>query len=483
MMNRKGKWAVLLSAALLAICAMLLPASAAEGDLYIFDEEIFPDVAFSLFIEKNYDKDKNDYLSLEERSAVTSMSLSNGGFESLKGIEYFPALKTLTANDNYLTELDLRCNTALTSLLCYNNELKSLDVRGCTELTTISCYTNQLTTLDVSTNTKLNYLRCYNNKLISLDVSACNALKGLYCYNNQLNLLTLGQKMDLVRIECNDNQLSSLDVSRCLHLDMLHCEYNRLTSLKVNSGSYLQGLYCNNNNLTELDVSRCSGLISLYCGSNFLTSMDFTKVLSITTWRASPQTYSISPTGDLFDLSTLPGEFDVTRLSSLNGGTVDGNTLNINSGITSVSYKYNVGTLGASSPRLDAYLSVTLTIDRTAPGTPLPPTGDLVIESLALPASFTGTPVVSLTSTTGAAAATMTTANGAYGFDCAASGEYLLTIEGEGLNPFRMKLDISTAAPTVIPEITLTRRGDMDGNGTVTARDVNLLLAALVAMP
>ena len=44
-----------------------------------------------------------------------------------------------------------------------------------------------------------------------------------------------------------------------------------------------------------------------------------------------------------FDLSTLPGNFNVAKTSDWSGGTVSGNTLTVDSDQDSVTYKYDCG--------------------------------------------------------------------------------------------------------------------------------------------
>ena len=73
-----------------------------------------------------FDKDGNGYLSNAEIAAVKSISVSNKGISSLKGIELFTALEELVCDNNNLTTLDLSKNVSLKSLHCSNNKLTSL---------------------------------------------------------------------------------------------------------------------------------------------------------------------------------------------------------------------------------------------------------------------------------------------------------------------------------------------------------------------
>ena len=96
-------------------------------------------------------------------SVITEIDVSHSELESLRGIEYF---------------------TALTSLSCYFNVLTEIDVSQNIALTELECQGNQLTSLDVSKNTALEDLQCEYNLLIRLDLSKNTALTQMYCYHN-----------------------------------------------------------------------------------------------------------------------------------------------------------------------------------------------------------------------------------------------------------------------------------------------------------
>ncbi|MDD6032926.1 MAG: DUF6273 domain-containing protein [Oscillospiraceae bacterium] len=217
----------------------------------------FPDAAFRAYVSENFDTDEDGILTSEEIAAVTEIDCSDGGIESLQGIEHFTALTKLICNGNYLTSLDISSNTALKHL---------------------ECGKTWLTNLDVSSNTALEYLDCGSNYLTSLDVSK------------------------------NDK---------------------------------LQQLVCNTNNLTSLDVSKNNALQTLHCTSN---------------------TYDIT-LGDnrTFNLSSLPGNFDVNKASDWKGGTVNGNILTFNSDV--VTYTYDCENEKTATFTLDARTKYAVTVN------------------------------------------------------------------------------------------------------------------------
>ena len=264
------------------------------------DNTNFPDANFRTIVEY-YDTNKDSSLSDTEIAAVEEIDCYDKGISNLKGIEYFTALRSLNCGCNQLTSLDVSKNTALTKLYCNKNQLTSLDVSKNTALTKLYCSSNQLTSLDVSKNTALTKLYCDNNQLTSLDVSKNTALTGL---------------------NCGHNQLTALDVSKNTALTGLNCGYNQLTALDVSKNTALTDLDCDKNQLTSLDVSN-TNMDDLDCDDNI---------------------YQIVVGNDrTFDLSTLPGNFNVAKTSDWSGGTVSGNTLTVDNDTDTVIYTYDCG--------------------------------------------------------------------------------------------------------------------------------------------
>ena len=285
------------------------------------DDTNFPDANFRTIVE-HYDTNKDSSLSDTEIAAVEEIDCYDKGISNLKGIEYFTALRSLSCGRNQLTALDVSKNTALTYLHCSYNQLTSLDVSKNTALTKLYCYNNQLTSLDVSKNTALTYLDCWGNSLTKLDVSKNTALTYL---------------------DCGYNQLTALDVSKNTALTYLSCSYNQLTTLDVSKNTALTDLLCHNNQLTTLDVSKNTALTRLRCHNNQLTSLDVSNT-DMKYLYCSVNIYQIIVGNDrTFDLSTLPGNFDVAKTSDWSGGKVSGNTLTVDSDKDTVTYKYDCG--------------------------------------------------------------------------------------------------------------------------------------------
>lgn len=282
----------------------------------------FPDANFRSIVTENYDTDKDGNLSDIEIAAVEEIDCDAKEISNLKGIEYFTALKVLLCSQNQLTALDVSKNTALSFLSCYRNQLTTLDIGKNAVLEELYCDGNQLTTLNINENPSLKFLRCRRNQLSVLDVSKNTMLIELSCGENQLDTLDVSENPSLKILRCYQNQLSALDVSKNTMLTELNCDDNQLTMLDLSKNTVLEELYCNSNQLTSLDISS-TDMDELECSHNV---------------------YQINIGSDrTFDLSTLSGNFDVSKTSNWNGGTVSGNILTVDNDTDTVIYTYDCG--------------------------------------------------------------------------------------------------------------------------------------------
>lgn len=307
----------------------------------------FQDTDFQNYV-KQYDKDGNDSLSLEERNKVTTIELPDDSYcPTMKGIEYFPKLVTLKCPNDHVRSLDVSKNLKLETLWCYWNNLEQLDVSKNKALKDLRCGDNYLTTLNVSQNEALEWLSTNDmrSKLNSLDVSYNKALKHLECTKNGLTSLDVSSNEALELLVCNGNPLTELDVSKNDKLTSLDCRRCGLTSLKF--GPAVSSMECDENQLTVLDISQNTKWTDLRCGDNKLTSLSFNEnvvmppVASIYT---SNNLYQIAVDADgLYDLSQLPGNFDVSKTSDWTNGERNGTELKVTPGSTTVIYKYNTG--------------------------------------------------------------------------------------------------------------------------------------------
>ena len=316
----------------------------------------FQDTDFQNYV-KQYDKDGNGSLSLEERNKVTTIELPEGSHcPTMKGIEYFPELVTLKCPDADVSSLDVSKNLKLETLWCYWNNLTQLDVSKNKALKDLRCGDNYLTTLNVSQNKALEWLSTNDmrSKLNSLDVSYNKALKHLECTKNGLTSLDVSSNEALERLVCYGNPLTELDVSKNDKLTSLDCRRCGLTSLKF--GPAVSSMECDENQLTELDISQNTRWTDLRCGDNKLTSLSFNENVvmpPVPSIYTSNNHYQIAVDADgIYDLSQLPGDFDVSKTSDWTNGEQNETKLKVTPGSTTVTYKYNTGSAPHTGRRI-----------------------------------------------------------------------------------------------------------------------------------
>ena len=245
------------------------------------NEDVFPDPAFLEYVATRLDTNRDGALNDNEIADVTSISVSNLGITSLKGIEYFTALKVLHCENNSLSELELNGFPALTTVYLNNNSLASLDLSGCPVLTTLYCADNSLTELDTSSYSLLNLLDCSSNLLTELNLSRNPQVQNLNCNDNQLRSLELDSNSELSSLYCQGNLLTELELSGCPALITLNCGGNLLSWLDVSGCGRLRTLNCDGNELAALDLSGCEALSTLNCYGNRLSALDLSECAAL----------------------------------------------------------------------------------------------------------------------------------------------------------------------------------------------------------
>ena len=312
------------------------------------NEKNFPDPNFRKYI-KNYKASGRDVLTVEEQRKVESIEVKGWNISNLKGIEAFPNLKELNCENNSIQKLDLRQNPKLEKLICNKNQLTQLDLSMNPKIYHLRCSENQLEQLDVSHLKDLVTLDCSHNNLEQLDVKNSISLVTLNCSANRLTELDadVKHKTHLVSVECQNNQLTSLILGQNKLLKKLNCAHNQLTQLNLDNMSALEELRCQNNQLTALDVSSSPDLTILVLKNNYLTSLNldnnpnlnFTYTDFYNSDFNNVYTVTLNP-DRTFDLSTLPGNFEISRVTEWINGKANGYTLTVDEGTNVVYYGY-----------------------------------------------------------------------------------------------------------------------------------------------
>ncbi len=224
-----------------------------------------------------------------------------------------------------------------------NNDsvLSEAEIAGAKE---IKAYSSKISSLKgVEHFTALETLECGGNKLTELDVSKNTALEKLIAFGNPLTQLDVTKNTALASLDCSHNQLSQLDVTKNTALAILNCSHNQLT---------------------QLDVTKNTLLIDLFCPRNQLTSLDLSHNPKLTKFESNLNGITINQK-DGFDYTTLPGSFDVSKVSNVVGGKfdTDTHTFSFDPNTTEATYEYDTGS---------KYEIVTFTLVCEAPEVPDP---------------------------------------------------------------------------------------------------------------
>lgn len=337
------------------------------------NEKNFPDPNFRKYI-KTYKAGGREVLTVEQQKNVTEIEVEGRNISNLKGIEAFPNLKELKCGNNSIQNLDLRQNPKLETLKCNKNQLTQLDLSKNPQIDYLICSWNQLKQLDVSNLKDLVTLDCSHNDLEQLDVKNSKFLVTLNCSANQLTELDadVTHKSRLVSVECQNNQLTSLILGENKGLTKLNCAHNQLTQLNLNNMISLEELNCSNNQLTVLDVSDSPELTKLVLKNNHLTSLnlDNNPKLELTTYTDIYHSdfnnvYTVTLNPDrTFDLSSLPGDFEINRVTGWEHGKANGNILTVDEGTNVVYYGYRC---------ITGMMDASFTLDVTGTGGTVPP--------------------------------------------------------------------------------------------------------------
>lgn len=181
--------------------------------------------------------------------------------------------------------------------------------------------------------TYLEVLNCSGNSIENLNLSHCKKLRELICSDNSLKGLDLNTLTALEKLDCSNNGLSELNVGDNPLLTELCCSNNPITQLNIRNNPCLQRFECSKTNLTSLSIEN-----HIPFDAENEKEFDFFELEnnSYTVFNCVSEAYD-------FDLTTLPGNFNIEKASEWNGAEPAEAILNgVKKGDT-VTYSYDVG--------------------------------------------------------------------------------------------------------------------------------------------
>ena len=159
-------------------------------------------------IDLGYDSGAlDDYVPTTNIEAVTRLDIRNKSIVDLTGIEDFTALKTLIAENNNLTTIDVRENIRLEGLFINKNQISTVDLSKNTALKELFLNNNKLASIDLSKNIAINNLELSSNKLATIDLSVNISLLYVYLGSNDLVDIDLSKNTLLEEVYVGGNLL------------------------------------------------------------------------------------------------------------------------------------------------------------------------------------------------------------------------------------------------------------------------------------
>ena len=300
------------------------------------------------------DEEAYPTLSAEEIELITNIDVQDMAIWSLQGIEYLTSVVSLNCSENELMYLDISTLTNLEELMCEGNSLYTLDLSGNPNLKTLNCDYNYISDLVLGESAlSLTDISCEYNSLTDIDLEGAAAIETLHLNGNQIEDIDITMLSELTDLQISGNKLTELDLSGNTKISTVYCAENYLTDIDLSLNPQLAELNVSKNRLTVLDVSNNQELTYLDCSFNNLTSLDLKANESLEKLYSGENRYTIlSCHNEAFDyvindlVEKLPSSFDVIKTSNWSGAdrTEDGTTfLNIENGVTEITYTYNMG--------------------------------------------------------------------------------------------------------------------------------------------
>lgn len=149
---------------------------------------------------------KNKWLQPQE---VKDIRCHSQDIESLRGLEKFTGLESLSLYNNRIEQLDidLKLFENLKELNLARNNLKQLNITNLPMLNKLYLFDNQLTDLTLSNLTQLQTFKANNNKIKHFSYINTPKLEKIYIFNNQLETIDIYNLPGLLYMDCRQNPM------------------------------------------------------------------------------------------------------------------------------------------------------------------------------------------------------------------------------------------------------------------------------------
>ncbi|PWJ75161.1 leucine-rich repeat domain-containing protein, partial [Murimonas intestini] len=188
-------------------------------------------------------------------------------------------------------------------------------------------------------------------------------LKYLICSYTGIQALDVSKNSNLETLSCTDTEIQDLDVSKNSNLKRLYCSNTEIQALNVSKNTALTYLFCPRTKIQALDVSNCPDLEFLDTRYMNLAYLDW-GTADLSTWSKTLSTIDLTVTGDTFDITKKFAGIDISKLTVISGGRLDGNNITDYKVGTPIQYTYACGNVNGSSDTLTVTLNLSKSVSK-----------------------------------------------------------------------------------------------------------------------
>lgn len=284
---------------------------------------------------------------------VSGNTGTNGGIQSLQGLEAFYNLVYLKCDYNQLTNVDLTVCPNLFSFHASNNVLTSINLNNSEVLEILNCSYNQLTNINVSQCTNLKFLVVRNNQLTSLNVENNEQIQSVTASYNNLTEFQLHDKGLFRTLELGFNQLTNMELSNLPFLYRVKAQNNNLTHVDLSGVAFqIEPNNLPNANVLDIALNNNINLAHIILKNGFINS----NIDLMTSNLSETQQYICVDEYDVFNyFSTTPNP-NVNTYCSFNPGG------NYNTITGTIQYDFNNNGCDTSDPYAN-YFGLEVNID------------------------------------------------------------------------------------------------------------------------
>lgn len=319
-----------------------------------------PNSSLSWNVYSKIDTNNDGEIQFSEAQAIIYLNVSgsistNGGIQSLVGLEAFYNLMLFNCGYNQLTTVNLSVFPNLKYFYGTNNNINSINLSNSANLELLNCPYNQLVTVDLSQCVNLNFLVIRNNLLSSLNLDSNDQIEMIYASYNNLSTFQLQDKNFARTIEIGFNQLTNLELDNLPILYRVKAQNNNLSNVDLSGIAYqVEPNNLSNDNVLDIGLNNNVNLTQIILKNGFLNS----QVDLMTANLNNTQQFICIDDNDVFTyFSTTPNPVLNSYCSFNPGG--DYNTIT-----GTIQYDFNNNSCDATDPSAN-YLGLEVSVDAT----------------------------------------------------------------------------------------------------------------------